>query len=94
MVMEGDLTWGVEHTVQYTDDTLQNYTPETYTILLTNATPIHSIKKKGKKAMVDINKIRVIVEKMTWVSFGKLAPNQCVSSCKKAINFMEFSFSH
>ena len=28
MVMEGDLTWGGEHTPQYTDDVSQNCTPE------------------------------------------------------------------
>ena len=39
-----EMTWGGEHTVQYTDDVLQNYTPETYIILLTSATPINSIK--------------------------------------------------
>ena len=44
--MEGDLTWGGEHTIQYTDDVLQNYAPEIYIILLTNATPINSIKNK------------------------------------------------
>ena len=44
MVMEGDLTWGGEHTIQYTDDVLQNCTPETYTILLTDVMPISSIK--------------------------------------------------
>ena len=43
MVMEGDLTWGGEHTIQYTDDILQNRTPETFIILLTNVTPINSI---------------------------------------------------
>ena len=43
MVMEGDLTWNSEHTIQYTDDVLQNYIPETYIILLPNATPINSI---------------------------------------------------
>ena len=36
MVMGGDLTWGVEHTVQYTYDAFQNCTTETYMILLTN----------------------------------------------------------
>ena len=41
---ERDLTWGGEHTVQYTDDVLQKRTSETYTILLTNVTPINSIK--------------------------------------------------
>ena len=46
MVMEGDLTQGGEHTVQYTDDVLQNCTPETSTISLTNDTPIKPIKEK------------------------------------------------
>ena len=41
--MEGDLTWGGEHTIQYTDDVLQNCTPETCIIL---STDIISIKKK------------------------------------------------
>ena len=35
MVMEEDLTWGgKQHTIQYTDDVLQNSTPEAYKILL------------------------------------------------------------
>ena len=38
------LTWGGEHTVQHTDDVLQKCIPETYVILLTLVTPIHSIK--------------------------------------------------
>ena len=41
--MEGDWTWGGEHTIQCTDDVLQNCTPETDIILLTNATPRNSI---------------------------------------------------
>ena len=45
MVME-DLTWGGEHTMQYTNDVLQNCTSETYIILLTNVTPINSIKNQ------------------------------------------------
>ena len=46
--MEEHLTWGGEHTIQYTDDVLYNGTPETYTILLTTiyVTPIDSIKNK------------------------------------------------
>ena len=44
MLMEGDLTWGNEYILYYTDDILQNCTPETYIILLTNITPINSIK--------------------------------------------------
>ena len=44
MVMEGDLTLGGEHVIQYTDDVLQNCTPETYKILLSKVTPINSIK--------------------------------------------------
>ena len=49
MVMEGDLTWGGEHTIQYSDDILQNCTSETYRILLTNVTPLKSIKIKRDK---------------------------------------------
>ena len=43
MMIERDLTWGGEHTIQYTDNVLQNCTPETYIILLTNVTPINSV---------------------------------------------------
>lgn len=43
MVMEGDQILGDEHTVEYIDDVLQNYTPETYVTLLTNVTPIYLI---------------------------------------------------
>ena len=46
MVMEGDLTWGGEHTIQYTDDVLQNCTLETNIILLTKVTPVKSIQIK------------------------------------------------
>lgn len=45
MVKEGGPTWG-EHTIQYTDAVLQNCTPETYTILLTNVTPVHSVRSE------------------------------------------------
>ena len=44
MVMEGDLTWGGEHTIQCTDDVLENCTPETYIISLNSITPVNSIK--------------------------------------------------
>ena len=40
----GDVTWGGEHTIQYTDDVLQNSTPETYVILLITVPPVNSIK--------------------------------------------------
>ena len=43
MVMGRDLTWGGEQTIQCRGDVLQNCTPETYTILLPNDTPINSI---------------------------------------------------
>ena len=39
-MIEGDLTLGGEHTIQYTDDVLYNCTLETYIISLTNVTPI------------------------------------------------------
>ena len=34
--MEGHLTWGGKHTIQYTNDVLQNRTPKTYVTLLMN----------------------------------------------------------
>ena len=46
--MKGDLTWGGEHIIQYSDNVLQNCTPETYIILLTNVTPVNSIGKRKK----------------------------------------------
>ena len=47
MVVEGDLTLGGEHTIQYANDVLQNCTLEPYIILLTSVTPINSVFKKG-----------------------------------------------
>ena len=32
--MEEDLTWGDEHTIQYTDDVSQNCAPETHWLIL------------------------------------------------------------
>ena len=43
MVMEGDLTLGGKHTMQYTDGVQQNCTLKTYIILLPNVTPIKLI---------------------------------------------------
>lgn len=45
--MKEDLAWGGAHTIQYRDDVLQNYTPETYVVVLTSITPINSIKNKN-----------------------------------------------
>ena len=47
MVTERDLTLDGEHTIQYTDDVLQNCTLENNMILLTNVIPINSIKIKN-----------------------------------------------
>ena len=44
--MEGDLTWGGEHTVQCTDDMLWNSATETCIILLTSVTTKILIKKR------------------------------------------------
>ena len=41
MVVDGDLTQGGEHTIQCTDDVLQNGTLETYIILLSNVSSIN-----------------------------------------------------
>ena len=46
MVMDGDFIQGVEHTILYANDVLQNCTPETQIIFLTNVTQINSIQYK------------------------------------------------
>ena len=46
MVIEGDLTWGGEHTVQGTGDVLWNCAPDTCVILQSSVTPINTIKGK------------------------------------------------
>ena len=55
MLTEGDLTLSSEYTKQHTGDVLDSCTAETFIILLTNITPINSIKIKTVK--VKINKI-------------------------------------
>ena len=57
MVMEGDLTWGGEHTIQCTDGVFWNRAPDTCVILLTSVTPQNAIKRKEKKKK-KINKIK------------------------------------
>ena len=47
MVTEGGQTLGGEHTMQYTDDVLQNCILGTFTMLLTNIIPITLILKIG-----------------------------------------------
>ena len=64
MVMEGDLTLGGEHTIQYADDVLYSCTPETFIILLTNVTPI-----KFNKFFLNIGDNEVTMTattKMVW----------------------------
>ena len=46
MVTGGELTWGGEHTLQYTDGISQNWTFATYLILLTNVTGINLMGKE------------------------------------------------
>lgn len=46
--INGDLTWGGEHTIQCTDDVLWNCAPETCTLLLTSVTSMNSTKKQTK----------------------------------------------
>ena len=50
--MEGDLTLGGGHRVQYTDLVSQKCTLETYLIALTNVTPINLIEKEKEKSIV------------------------------------------
>lgn len=44
MVMERGWALGGEHAMRYVDDVLEGCTLETYILLLTNGTPINSIK--------------------------------------------------
>lgn len=44
MGMKGDLTLGGERTKLHADDVLQNFTLETYIIVLANVTPINLVK--------------------------------------------------
>ena len=57
MVME-DLTCIRDHRIEHTDNMLQNCTSETYIILLTNVTPINSIKIKNMNKNINIWKKR------------------------------------
>ena len=42
--MEGDQTLDDKYTMQFADDVLQNFTPETFIILLTSVSPINEMK--------------------------------------------------
>ena len=56
--MDGDLTWGGEHTVQCTDDVLWNCAPETCLIL---SLPINSIENIiNKKRLNSLTYIRCL----------------------------------
>ena len=67
MVMEGDLTWGGEHTIQCTEDMLQNCTPECYVILLTGVTPINSIKKTNSKIFVKDYQVSIRIDSNGYI---------------------------
>ena len=51
MVMEGNPTWGGEHAIRGIDGVLWNCADETWIILLTSVTPIHSTETKTKHAL-------------------------------------------
>ena len=48
------MTLGGERTMQSTHDVPENYTLESYTILLTTVTPINLIKKENKRKKVGL----------------------------------------
>ena len=73
VVMAGDLF--CKHTIQHKDDVLQNCTPETYLILLTNIIPINSIKKfstkyqlKGSYTMIKLD----LFTNASWVQYPEI----------------------
>lgn len=45
MMIEGAMTRDSEHTTQYLEDVLPNYTPEVYIVLLINVILINFLKK-------------------------------------------------
>lgn len=49
MVSEGDLIWGDEHTIQYTDNVCHNCTLKTGIIVLTDVTAINLTKQRNKQ---------------------------------------------
>lgn len=49
MITEGGLTLSGGHTIQRTGDVAEKCTLDTYMSLLTNATPIHVMKKQKQK---------------------------------------------
>ena len=51
-ITEGDLIFGGEHTVRYTDEILQTYSPGTYIILLNDITPIKIKRTKTRKKII------------------------------------------
>ena len=57
------LDLGGEHTIQNTDDVLQNCTLETYIILLTSVTPINSIKNmNGCRLIIFLSNMKTIAQ--------------------------------
>ena len=54
MVMDRDVTWGGEHTVQCTDDALWNCVPEICIILLTSVTQKNSVQRKNSNFVICI----------------------------------------
>ena len=66
MLAEGDLSWGGEHTIQHTGDVLDSCTAETYIILLTNVTPINSIKINTVKIKINKNYYFLMSLGMFW----------------------------
>lgn len=54
-LIDRHLTWGSEHTIQYTDEMCWNCAPKTYIVLLTSATTVNSIKIKILSLEIDID---------------------------------------
>ena len=81
MMMEGDLTWGGEHTIQYTDDVLCNCKPETYVVVLTHVVPINSIKRTFL-IRLNLNEYSLPIKKNqdTVCLENELFSNFCISS--------------
>ena len=84
MVMNGYLTLGGGHRMWYTHDILQSCTLENCIILLTNATPINSIKLKEKYLDVRSKALKLLDKKIRkkLLDIDMLYPTKKLLHCK------------
>ena len=88
MVMR-DLTLGGEYTIQHTDNVLQTCIPETYLILLTNVTPINTVKIKRFQKYTNGDRLKDGEQDDSWGGGGQMVEG--VSEKEKGLMDMDNS---